>query len=568
MLNIFRQGGLMKAVMSGVVILIAAAFMLDFRGGAAAVVEECFVRVDKSCVQAKDYNFLLRLVPPQGATNKQLKETGFSALAAEALVERELLLSEARRLGIEVSEEDIDAELALGRVHFSWPVAAPLPQALFAGRQVPVTGALDPISYIRVKNTKTGEFDYEIYKRQVRGLMRMSPKEFKQLQHDEITASRVRALVTSAVRVSEAEAFAQFELARSRATVRYVEAGFSWFARVGGDISDEAAAKVAQDLVNKEWENQKSKWTEGCPLVSEVLLRFPAGAEADERGAQSVRADEVTALLKAGVPFTTVARVFSDSENARVGGELGCLTDAYGPVAKELIAAVSTLKAGGSTEPIETAQGFHVLQYHGKLAAADIETRGRRAVARGLAAEDSAKSRAKAFAQSVLSAGQTGKELGEAIEGLLESAVTVPAPDSSKARLVELLRQRADVPTLEIGSPFTATSTPAPGVKDRTAAKKIFAMEKDDTYLAEPVEGFGGWLAMQLKEKDLAKREDFEKDKTELLRNLQEQKRADAIASYVSRLRKGAKRIVISESLSKPASADDATEEEGPENSG
>lgn len=558
----------MKAVMSGVVILIAAAFMLDFRGGAAAVVDDCFVRVDSSCVQAKDYNFLLRIVPPQGATNKQLKDTGFVKLAAEALVERELLLQEARRLGIEVSEEDIDAELAQGRVHFSWPVAAPLPQALFAGRQVPVTGALDPISYIRVKNSKTGAFDYEIYKRQVRGLMRMSPKEFKELQQAEIAAARVRGLVTSAVRVSEEEAYAQFELGRSRATVRYVEAGFSWFERAGSDPAEAAVAKVDKAQVDQAWESEKSNWTEGCPLVSEVLLRFPAGAEADERGAQSARADEVTKLLKAGVPFASVARVFSDASNANVGGELGCLKDSYGPVAAELIAAVSKLEAGKVTEAIETAQGFHVLQLHGKLAAADVEKTARKAISRRLATESSAKERSKAFVRSVLDAGKAGKELGEATETQLDAAITLPAPEAERSRLVELLKQRTDAPKLEIGSPFTVTSSPAPGTKDRTAAKKVFALEKDDAYVDEPIEGFSGWLALQLKEKDLAKREDFDKDKAELMRNLQEQKRADAIASYVSRLRKRAQKIVISDSVTKPDVSEEGPPGEAPENSG
>src|SRR5688572_12873681 len=167
MLNLFRQGGFMKAFLGGVVILIMAAFAFDFRNGVTGIKQECVVRVDESCVDAKDFNVLTRLVGAPGMTAKAMRKTGFSQHAMNALVERELLLQEAARLGVGVSDDEIDNELFLGRVHFSWPADAPVPQAVFQGMPYPKAGAQETLTYIPVRNSKTNEFDFKTYRRQL-----------------------------------------------------------------------------------------------------------------------------------------------------------------------------------------------------------------------------------------------------------------------------------------------------------------------------------------------------------------------------------------------------------------
>lgn len=578
MLNIFRQGGFMKILMSGVVLLIAAAFIFDFRGGGAAATDECAVRVDTSCVPVKDYNFLLRLVPPPGTSNKQLRSVNFPQHATNALVERELLLKEGRLLGLGVSEDDVDKELMTGRVHFSWPVDAPLPQSLFRGQPFPTTGALDPISFIRVKNSKTGSFDFSIYKRQVRGLLRMSTKEFKKLQRDEILAARVRGLVTSAVRVSEEEAFSQFELNRSRATVRYVDVKHSWFERASAPQEDTASDSAASnddasndEAVQTAWDATKDQWTANCPLVSEVLLRFPPGADAEQRAAQSERAGEVQALLRSNVPFPTVARVYSDAPTAKSGGEVGCLSDSYGPVADELLKAVSEMKPGSVSAPVETAQGFHVLKFHGELAEADIESTGKSVVARRVAAEATAKLAAQSFADGLLQAGRGGKTLQDAVDDAVAAAVNLPAPKEVVEQLVEVLKGRRDVPQVTVSRQFTRDTLSIPGLKNAaSAARQVFELKQDDEFVAKPLDAFGGLVVIQLKEKDIATREQFDEDKSELMRGLQEQKRADAISNYLARLREKAQRIEVSESIlgGGQNQSDEADEESSETNSG
>jgi peptidyl-prolyl cis-trans isomerase D len=205
MLNTFRQGGITKALMGGVVLLIIGAFALDYRTSGVNSGDECVAQMDGECIPLGEYQTLLRLVAPPGATNKELRQSCFVKYAVDGLVERQLLLQEAKRLGVGVSEDELDAGLALGRVHFSWPADAPIPTALASGRGFPRTGASPTITYLRVTDSETGAFDYDIYKRQVQSRLRMSPRSFKESQQAEVVASRVRDLVTSPVRVSEAE---------------------------------------------------------------------------------------------------------------------------------------------------------------------------------------------------------------------------------------------------------------------------------------------------------------------------------------------------------------------------
>jgi hypothetical protein len=146
MLNTFRQGGITKVLMGGVVLLIIGAFALDYRTSTVASGDECVATMDGECVPLSEYQTLLRLVAPPGATNKELREAGFVKYAVDGLVERQLLLKEAERLGVWVSDDELNAVLALGKVHFSWPADAPIPTALAAGRGFPRTGAAKILS--------------------------------------------------------------------------------------------------------------------------------------------------------------------------------------------------------------------------------------------------------------------------------------------------------------------------------------------------------------------------------------------------------------------------------------
>lgn len=552
MLRQLRQGGVTKAIMGVVVVLIIAAFAFTSVGPGVGVNQTvaCVVEVEGTCVSPKDYDMLIRLTAPRGATDKEMRKLGFNGLAVNALVERELLLREARRLGVAVSEDALDDELALGRVHFSWPVDAPVPSSAARGYPYPVTGATPMVTYIRVRNSKTDAFDFEIYRRQVQSLLRMSPREFKERQEQELIAARVRELVTSGVRVAEAEAFADFERKRSKATVRSVNISNTWFERFVVDASDAAAqAFAAQHAaeVDAKWQELTEAWTADCPLIAELLVGFTPGADADERAEKGELARRYEKLIEAGAPLSTIARVYGTNEAARFGGALGCLDpEKYGAGGEELAQAVEKLKPGQTSEVIETPRGFHVVQLLGKLSAEEAQERGRLEAARRLSIESAAREASKRFAEQLIERVKNGADLSAAVDELVPENLNVAAlPKGAVAAFTESAKLASDVPVFEVSRPFTRTSSPLPGLKASDVSSRVFALPEANAVIEEPLETFSGYAVIQLKEKDLATREAFEEEKAEIMAALKEQKRAEALSNYLARLRERAKQIAV-----------------------
>lgn len=543
MLNLFRQGGFMKAFLGGIVLLIMAAFAFDYRQSSSGFKKECVVTVDDACVEPKDLHLLSRLVGVPGMTNKALQKTGFTQHALNALVERELLLVEARRLGVGVSEDDIDAELALGRVHFSWPVDAPVPQALFQGMPFPKAGAQETLTYIPVRNSKTNEFDFKLYKRQLQNIMRMSPKEFKRHQSDELTAWRVRQFIVAPVRVSDQEAFLSYELQQSKVTARFAEARYPWFERYAVQVDAAAVDEYVKGHdadVTAAWDKAKDQWKESCPLVHEIAFNYPAGADAEQRATTSEAAQRALALLKGGTAFEVVARATSEGSEAGLGGDVGCLNEATNPVAKELLAAVASLEVGKASGIVETAKGLHVLRLDGKLPA-DPSTVGRAYFGRKLALAEKAKERANAFAGQVIEDVKAGKLLTEAVEGRRKEFV-VGASGAETDPLLLAALDSVDVPKVDISRPVTRGTPVVVGLKDATSTQSLFGLE-DGAVVPTAQPTALGLAILQLKEKDPATREAFDKDKDAIVRNMTEQKRAAVLADHLARLKAQVKKL-------------------------
>lgn len=543
MLNLFRQGGLMKAFLGAIVVLIMAAFAFDFRGGGGGVKQECVVTVEDACVDPKDFHLLARLVGVPGMTAKALQKTGFSQHALNALVERQLLLEEAERLGVGVSEDDIDAELSLGRVHFSWPVDAPVPQAIFQGMPFPKTGAQETVTYIPVRNSKTNEFDFKVYRRQLQNIMRMSPKEFKRHQADEITAWRVRQLLVAPVRVSEEEAFLAYEQQQSKVTARFAEARYPWFERYAVQVTAADAdtfQKSHEADVTAAWDKVKDEWREGCPLVHEIVFNYAPGADAEQRATTSEAAQRALAMLKSGMNFENVARATSEGPEAGLGGDLGCLHENTNPVAKDLIAALATVQSGQLSGIIETAKGLHILRLDGKVGAEPALV-GRPYFARKLALSGKAKERASVFAKQVIEDVKAGKLITESVEARRKEFVVGVNGTDTDPLLVAAL-DSVDVPRVDISRPVTRGTPAVIGLKDATSTRVLFGLE-DGGVVGEPQETSLGLAILQLKEKDPATREAFDKDKDNILRNLTDQKRAAFLADHLTRLRGQVKKL-------------------------
>jgi peptidyl-prolyl cis-trans isomerase D len=560
MLSFFRKGGVAQFVVAAVAVGIIVVFVLEFRAGrgqSASWKQECAVEVYGSCIAPKEFQAAFLLVVPRGTPAKEIKKLSLRRQVLEGLVERELLMKEAERLGIAISEDEIDDELMSGRAHVSLPVSQPTlvaqlmlcrPDELGRACDVP----FEMVRYLPVKSVQSGAFDIKIYERVIRNTTNRSPKEFKEMQRRELIAKRLRELVQSRARVSDGEAFAAFQRSNSRAVVRTVDIKRNWVAKYAADVSDAAVDRWAfenKEQVDEAWKTGQSAFKADCPLVSEIVQRFEPGSGEDEKVELRKKLEDALVKIKAGSPFGAVARQASSGEHALVGGELGCLEESYGPGAQELLQAAGKLKPGQVSPILESSVGFHIVQFHGKLAAADVEKVGRRQVARKLAVKFLADDLAKKLAGELIEKVKGGAKLEDATA---ELAARYASKDQSKPKPAApgvapkpapkpAALEDADRPEVDVSPPFDMTLNPIPNaMPTENPAAFAYALEKPGGVHPTPIATTDGVAVLELREKTLAKREDFEKDRAALLRKARKDKEEDAVVRYLAALRKAA----------------------------
>ncbi len=552
MLSFFRKGGAAQLIVGGVVFAIIIVFVLEFRAGrgpAASLKQDCAVEVGEQCVSVKGFYAAYGLIVPPGLTAKKVRTLDLRRLIANGLIERELLLHEADRLGISVSKNSISDELLSGRAHISLPANEGSLWSYRLGLCIPDMAGqrcepgTEMIRMLPVKNSETKEFDLKKYDRVVRNTTNRSPREFREMQRKELIADRMRDLVRSRVRVPESVAFEQYSRQRSRVTVRTVDIKRSWFAKYLVDTSNKAVDEWAADnkaQVDAAWKAEKAAWTKGCPEIREIVIPFTADTTDDDKVILRGKIDAAKKQLDSGQPFARVARETSEGPTAMIGGEVGCLSKRYGDDFKQISDAVKSLKPGQLSPVIETPDGFHLVQLEKHVAEADLEKVGRRVIARRLQAKFDAEEMAKKFAADLMAKAKSGEKLEKATKELVQQYAAdakAGAKSKDKDKSPPVLAAD-DRPKFAVSAPFNIGGNPlpdaAPGVNP---AVKAFALDKPGALVADPIPTTKGLAIMQLKEKDPAKRAEFDKDKARMMQAMRAAKQDEALARYISQLR-------------------------------
>jgi peptidyl-prolyl cis-trans isomerase D len=556
MLSIFRGGGVSQVIVGGIAFSIILVFALEFRAGkngpTASLKKECALELRGSCVDPKDYYASFGLAVPRGVDPKAARQLALHKKVLDGLVERELLVAEAERLGISVSETEVEDELFNGRAHVSLPAedADKLSYQLGLCRRSEdrpgcEAGADTMVRELHVKRTANEPFDYAVYEREVRILANRGPKEFKEMQQRELVAARMRALIREPVRVSDTEAFSLFEEERTTAIVRSVALQRDWFAKYTADLSDAAVDKWAADnkaQVDSGWETDKPNFSAGCSPAREVLFEVGPGANDDDRAELRKKIESARDRISKGEAFGAVAREISEGQTAVQGGELGCIAASYGIGHEELAKAAAGLKPKELSQVIETPRGFHLLEVDPKLDATTLDVAGKRYVARKLYVRFVADEKVKAFGESLIKRAQAGAKLEDALDA--ELALALPPPPKKggdeKSPTVPALAA-ADRPKVDISAPFSISGNPVPQVtpKEPLAARAFDLKNPGDVYQTA-IATSDGAVVIQLKEKNPARREEFDKNKDAILGPLTAAKATDALNRYVADLRRKA----------------------------
>ncbi|MDI1475529.1 peptidylprolyl isomerase [Polyangium sp. y55x31] len=552
------------------VIAIALVFIVQFRPNASQQMVEtarCAVEIRGACISSGHYWASYRMLAPRGADQEWLRQRNLRKITAEGLVERQLLNEDAKRLGITISDDELNAELTSGRMHVSMPVS---PVTMPDGRVVDPRGAAymgmggPMLRYLNVKNRQTGKFDLKAYEREVRMVAKMSPQEFREYQKEEIIAARMRDLVRSRAVVGEAEAFARYNQDKSTATVSYVRLDKRFFADLVADKSQKAIdAWVAlnKEEEERQWNSRKSSYLPECRVTRHILAKIDQdnADPADAKAKAKEKIEQAKARLDKGESFADVARAMSEDGSAERGGLLGCVTK--GKMVKPFEDAMLKAEPGKVTDIVESEFGYHLVLVDKVAKDLEAEAVGRAEVDEDLYLKFETERLTAEAAKAILAAVKGGKTLDQAVDTYLsELEAKLATKDEKKdgkakkddkkkddtkdeakkdeAAAESPVRKHPQRPVVESSLPFNASGSPIPGMMPGSnAATAAFKLEKPGDAADEIVQLFTGYAVMVLKEKKPASKEDWEKDRPAFMAQFREEKQEDALVAYISRLR-------------------------------
>jgi len=292
--------------------------------------------------------------------------------AGTVLVQQQVLLHEADKLGLQVSDADLRHEFQYG----------PFAQVLFPGGK-----------YI-------GDDAYITF---VQNQFNMSRTDFEQRVKEELEVSRLEDMVTGGVSASDNEVREYYRTQGTKVKFVYatiaaddisksinpsdgeLEAFFNQnktryatavpearkIAYVAFDASSLPGGKpaVSNDELQKYYNAHQDQYAVKDEVrVRHILIAVPSGANAAADGAAKAKAEGILKQIKAGGNFADLAKKNSDDPGSKAaGGELGFL--AHGATVPEFDKTAFSLGVGQTSNVIKTQFGYHILQVEEKHAA-------------------------------------------------------------------------------------------------------------------------------------------------------------------------------------------------------
>ncbi|HET6923299.1 MAG TPA: SurA N-terminal domain-containing protein, partial [Anaeromyxobacteraceae bacterium] len=304
MLDVLRANK--NSVLTWVILVaIAVVFVVSFGPGTRGFTDRNVqaasyaAKVNRETITAADfeqhYGKLFRLYQQragQAFTRELADQLGLRSMAMNELVERELVLEEAARQGLRVSDDEVSSA-----VHE------------MAG----------------FKNAR-GEFDFELYRKATSNNYG-SPGKFEERLRQDLAYQRMLALVRESVKVSEDEVRETWLGDADKASLTVVRFPFAAL-RSEVKVSDaEVKAFLAASgaRVEKFYQENAARYHKPKRVQARhVLLKVDEKAGPEAEKAVRARIDALAARVAGGEDFAKVASETSDDPGSRArGGDLG-----------------------------------------------------------------------------------------------------------------------------------------------------------------------------------------------------------------------------------------------------
>jgi peptidyl-prolyl cis-trans isomerase D len=283
------------------------------------------------------------------------KSLNLRASLLEELIQRRLVLQEARHLGLAATDDDLMMAIA----------------------QVPDFQV-------------NGRFNKERYLQLLRA-NRLSPAQFEEEQREQLTIQRLYGILLDGVHVTEDEVRDRYRFEQEKIDLNFIRLPVSDFlaqakpteAEIKNfyDRSKESfkePLKVQVEYLSypfdrfspstpidtKEIEeyyqaNRETKFHKAKEVKARYILIRSAG-DAKQKSDAQTRANRIVTEARAGKDFAQLAKQESADSTAAKGGDLGWLTQEQLP--PPLDKAVFNLRKGEISDAIETPAGFHIVK--------------------------------------------------------------------------------------------------------------------------------------------------------------------------------------------------------------
>jgi peptidyl-prolyl cis-trans isomerase D len=390
MLDIFRSNT--RSVLTYLFLAaIIVVFVLSFgpgsysQGGCAAHQATFAARVNGKAITTVEwerrYRQLLEIYQRQTGgnfTEDLARQLGLPRQALDQLVERELLVGEALRRGVVVT----DAELA---------------RAIQEMPAFQVNGAFSAESYKQSASVNYG-----------------SPTAFEKILREDLLLQKMYGALAHTVKVSPAEVKQAYEVEGDRVQLRLVRFPLAQAEEEVKPTPAEVAAFAAAnaDRIAKFHEENAARYDVPKKVRARHLLAaVPQGAPEADVDAARKKAQAALDRVRKGEDFAKVADEVTDDARTRGrGGDLGFVVE--GLLDPALTSAALGLEAGELSAPVRAADGWHVVKAEEVVPAREVPLEAVKLdIARELLVKERAAKRAADLAKEALAAAKGGKAL-------------------------------------------------------------------------------------------------------------------------------------------------------------
>lgn len=259
--------------------------------------------------------------------------------AMQGLVQQKLLLLEAKRLGVYVSNKEVMKEIQN--------------QPYFL-------------------NEDTKRFDVERYK-QILTANNMTPGSYEAMVQEDLMRAKLVKFFQSRIRVSEVELRREYELAGDRRNLEYVrirnEDAYPKMQVAKEQIDAFLADPAKENMIDAHYNSNIRKYKKEEEICARHILKRTdvpsAGAAAKTEGDSTKPPQAFLALNPTKGNFESLAKQHSEDPMSKVkGGDLGCFPRGVMDDAFEKTAFA--LPTGKVSEPVKSAFGWHYILVYDK----------------------------------------------------------------------------------------------------------------------------------------------------------------------------------------------------------